>query len=41
MEAAGPFSVSDLAVAADTGASQAPTAQRDGRVIGYQIADPH
>ena len=52
IKAAGPISVSDLAVAADLNddttsqalrhlrASQAVTAEHDGRVIRYQIADP-
>jgi ArsR family transcriptional regulator, lead/cadmium/zinc/bismuth-responsive transcriptional repressor len=52
IKAAGPISVSDLAVAADLNddttsqalrhlrASHAVTAERDGRVIRYQIADP-
>jgi DNA-binding transcriptional ArsR family regulator len=52
IKAAGPISVSDLAVAADLNddttsqalrhlrASQAVSAQRDGRVIRYQITDP-
>ena len=52
IKAAGPISVSDLAVAADLNddttsqalrhlrASQAVTAARDGRVIRYEIADP-
>lgn len=52
IKAAGPISVSDVAVAADLNddttsqalrhlrASQAVSAERDGRVIRYQIADP-
>lgn len=52
IKAAGPISVSDLAVAADLNddttsqalrhlrASQVVSAARDGRVIRYQIADP-
>jgi DNA-binding transcriptional ArsR family regulator len=52
IRAAGPISVSDLAVAASLNdatvsqtlrflrASQTVTAERDGRVIRYQLADP-
>jgi DNA-binding transcriptional ArsR family regulator len=52
IKAAGPISVSDLAVAADLNddttsqalrhlrASQVVTAERDGRIIRYEIADP-
>jgi DNA-binding transcriptional ArsR family regulator len=52
IKAAGPISVSDLAVAADLNddttsqalrhlrASQAVTAARDGRIIRYRMADP-
>ena len=52
IKVAGPISVSDLAAAADLNddttsqalrhlrASQAVTAERDGRVVRYRIADP-
>lgn len=52
IKAAGPISVSDLAVAADLSddttsqvlrhlrASQVVTAERDGRVVRYQLTDP-